>query len=97
MHLRAASGSVLLPPSITASANPLAALVSDAWRHLTIGDPSDDYLAELAAAFLAAADEYRDESPSLLILANAIANLIDSDRRVTPVLHALQFFAQVLG
>jgi hypothetical protein len=34
------------------SVNPLSTLLADAHRHLAVGDASDDYLAELAAAFL---------------------------------------------
>jgi hypothetical protein len=76
---------------------PLAALVESAWRGLAIADPTDDYLAELAAALLAAVDEHRAQAPSLLILATAITDLIDApDRPAAPVFHALRVLAALL-
>jgi hypothetical protein len=77
--------------------NALATLLSSAYRHLAIGDPTDDDLGGLAAAFRAAADAHLVEAPSLLILASAIAGLIDAERPVAPVLRALCTLAQLMG
>jgi hypothetical protein len=95
VHLHAAPESA--SPSGVSSANPLAALLANAYRHFAIGDASDDYLAELAAAFRAAADQHPHDAPSLLILTNAIANLIDApDRSITLLLHALRVLAELV-
>jgi hypothetical protein len=57
-----------------------------------------DFLDEFAAAFRAAADAHSHEASALLIVANAIAGLIDANRPVTPVLHALRTVAvQLVG